>query len=106
MIVLAAFWGFVVTVGFVASTLIPIINIIQYFDYPQGTEYVIPPKHGQGGDGILRTHPIPPGVIAYNILKFPLFYTMTVSILTHLIKKQIVGWFEHVLYIDDEEGGG
>ena len=53
-----------------------------------------------------KSYPIPPGVIAYNILKVPLFYTMIVTILTHVLRRQIVCWFEHVLYIDDEEGEG
>jgi hypothetical protein len=44
-----------------------------------------------------------PGVIAYNILKVPLFYTLSVSVLTFLLKNQITIWFEHVLYIEEED---
>ena len=31
---------------------------------------------------------------------------MLVTILTHLLRRQIICWFEHVLYIDDDEEGG
>jgi hypothetical protein len=48
-------------------------------------------------------YPIPSGVIAYNILQVPLFYTMIVTVLTHVLRRQIACWFEHVLYLDEEE---
>jgi hypothetical protein len=104
-LVLAAFWGFIVTFGFVISTLLPIISIIKFYDYSQGTEITLPVRHPSGDPSshTLRTYPVPPGVIAYTILKVPLFYTMLVTILTHLLRRQIIGWFEHVLYMDDEE---
>lgn len=87
-LVLAAFWAFFVAFGFVISTLFPIISIIKFYDYSQGTEITLPVRHPSNAtlSHTLRTYPIPPGVIAYTILKVPLFYTMLVAILTYLLR--------------------
>jgi hypothetical protein len=42
-------------------------------------------------------------MVTFKILQVPLFYCLTVLILTHALKRQIVCWFEHILYIDEDD---
>lgn len=37
------------------------------------------------------------------ILQWPLAYMLLVILSTVFLKKHIITWFEHVLYVDDEE---
>jgi len=37
------------------------------------------------------------------LLQYPLYYTFLVVLSTIVFKSQIIAWFEHVLYLDEDE---
>ena len=44
-----------------------------------------------------------PNLIALRILFYPMVYCLATIVLTLLFKKQILDWFELILYIQDED---
>lgn len=103
---LGSFWGLLMASGFMFATLYPVLMIIKIYDAGDLAEKVI--KQFQMTEQERHVWEMlteRKNEIAYEICFYPILYCFSAFTLTFLLRKQIVEWFEIILYQDFEDGG-